>query len=189
MSADDQRLWDERYTNAGVRSEWSIPGGLVEFKDVLPVAGRALDVACGAGHGSVWLAARGLSVVGVDVSSVAVDQASQLAVEAGLGDRCQFQVHDLDLGLPDGPPVDLVVCHRFNAPDLDDAMLERLVPGGLLALTVLSEVGADAGPFRIAAGDLLARFANAHVLGHREGEGQATIVVQAAGPQPYARLD
>ena len=189
MSAEDQVRWDERYSEAGVRSEWSIPGGLIDVEALLPASGNALDVACGAGHGSIWLAARGLSVLGLDVSVVAIEQARRLAVEAGFDARCRFEVHDLDLGLPDGLPVDLVVCHRFNAPDLDAAMLERLLPGGVLALTVLSEVGAEAGLFRVAAGELLERFADAHVLAHHEGEGQATIVVQAAGPQPHGRLD
>lgn len=189
MSTEDQERWDDRYAGAGVTAGWSIPNGFVEIEELLPVTGRALDVACGAGHGSVWLAERGLDVVGVDVSPVAIGQAEQLASDAGFGDRCHFLVHDLDLGLPDGPPVDLVVCHRFSAPGLDASMLERLEPGGILALTVLSEVGAGPGPFRVAKGGLLDRFADAEILAHREHDGEATIVVGGAGPKRHGRLD
>lgn len=201
MSADDQQRWDERYAAAAMRAGSSsqsgsssqgglpTPSGLVGFEGLLPSTGNALDIACGAGDGSMWLAERGLEVIGVDVSPVAVDQSRQRAADAGLSDQCRFQVHDLDQGLPDGPRVELVTCHLFNAPDLDGLMLQRLVPGGVLAVTVLSEVGAEPGPFRVGAQELVARFAAAKVLGHREGNGQATIVVQAAGPQPHGRLD
>lgn len=189
MSADDQQRWDARYTEADVPIDGSMPDGFVGFDDVLPTSGRALDVACGAGRGSVWLAERGLEVVGIDVSPVAVAAARQLAADAGCADRCRFEVHDLDLGLPDGEPVDLVTCHLFSAPGLDQAMLERLVPGGVLAMTVLSEVGAEAGPFRVPAGGLLARFEGAEVLAHREGDGTATLIARSVGPQSHGRLD
>ncbi len=189
MSAEDQQRWDARYAEAGPPSERAIPSGLIEFETLLPTSGRALDVACGAGHGSIWLVDRGLEVVGIDVSAVAVDQSKQLAEDLGLSDRCQFHVHDLDDGLPDGPKVDLVLCHLFNGRELDAPMLDRLRPNGILAMTVLSEVGAEPGLFRVGAGELLDRFAGADVLGHREADGRATIVVRAAGPQPHGRLD
>ena len=166
-----------------------MPAGLVGFEHLLPTTGQAIDVACGAGGGSVWLADRGLAVLGVDASPVAIEHATALAASAGLSAQCRFEVVDLDNGLPDGAPVDLVVCHRFNSPAIDAAMLTRLVPGGVLAVTVLSEVGAEAGRFRVAAGALLDRFAHADVLAHREADGEATVIVRSAGPEPHGRLD
>ncbi|MDD3103769.1 MAG: class I SAM-dependent methyltransferase [Candidatus Cloacimonetes bacterium] len=41
----------------------------------IPVAGRALDLGCGAGNISFWLESRGYSVTGIDVSRVAIDWA------------------------------------------------------------------------------------------------------------------
>lgn len=170
-------------------AEPALPVGLVPFESSLPQAGFALDVACGAGHGSLWLADRGLEVFGIDVSPVAVAQAKRLASDLGLAADCQFVAHDLDSGLPDSPSADLVVCHLFNAPELDDALVERLVPGGILAVTVLSVVDAEPGPFRAEPGELLDRFGHLDVRGHREWEGRASIVVRAAGPKPDGRLD
>lgn len=193
MSADDRRRWDDRYLSRTEDSEAVAdrltPSGLVGFEALLPTSGRALDVACGQGQGSVWLADRGLEVVGVDVSPVAISHARLRAVEAGVDDRCHFEAHDLDGGLPEVPPVELMLCHRFNAPALDESLLARLVPGGVLALTALSEVGAEPGSFRVRAGELLSRFAGTELLGHSEEGGQATIVVRVAGPQPHGRLD
>jgi hypothetical protein len=65
---------------------------------------------------------------------------------------------DLDVGLPDGPPGDVIVCHLFRDARLDKAVIERLAPGGLLAMAVLSEVDHGPGPFRVARGELRAAF-------------------------------
>lgn len=192
MSAEDQQRWDGRYVETGASTEWSIPSGFTDVERLFPVTGRALDVACGAGQGSVWLAQRGLWVLGVDVSAVAIEQSTHLAEAAGVGDRCEFVAHDLDLGLPDGPLVDLVTCHLFSARSLDELMVQRLDANGVLAITVLSEVGGTAGPFRAAPGELLDRFGRFEafeVVHHAEASGRATLVGVAAGPQPHGRLD
>lgn len=189
MTAEDRQRWDQRYREQASAPAVAMPGGLEGFVHLLPSGGRALDVACGGGAGSVWLASLGFDVVGVDVSPVAVDRARALAATAGLSHRCRFETFDLDEGLPSTDPVDLVLCHRFNAPALDRPLLERLAVGGRLVVTVLSEVGAEAGPFRVPAGDLLARFAGLDVLGHREGGGEATIIVGGTGPETVGRLD
>jgi len=89
-----------------------------------------------------------MSVLGVDVSPVARDLARQLASRSGVADRCRFEVWDLDEGLPPGLPVDLVICHMFREPRLDRLMVDRLRPGGVLAIATLSEVGVEPGRFR-----------------------------------------
>ncbi|MEB3981728.1 class I SAM-dependent methyltransferase [Mycobacterium sp. 663a-19] len=181
MTWEDRRRWDERHTSQG-----PAPAGAVEPPAVFaghaqefPTAGRALDVACGQGRGAVWLARRGLHVWGVDVSAVAIDQARDLAERNGVADRCRFDVVDLDGGLPDGPPVDVILCHKFRDRRLDRAMMGRLAPGGLLAIAVLSEVGAAPGPFRAAAGELPAAFAGLDVIAADEGEGCAWLLARA----------
>lgn len=181
MAEADRRRWDERYATATPPAVDAVrpPGFLAPHVDEVPTAGRALDLACGAGLAAVWLALRGLHVLGVDVSPVAVAQARDLARRAGVGDRCRFEVADLDDGLPAGPPADLILCHRFRDPRLDRAVVERLAPGGLLAIAVLSEVGATPGPFRAAAGELPAAFAELDLMAAGEGEGHAWLLARA----------
>lgn len=152
------------------------------FADAFPVSGTALDLACGRGLASVWLAQRGLDVVGVDVSAVAVDQARDLARRGGVEERCRFDVVDLDEGLPPGAPVDVIVCHKFRDRRLDRVITERLARGGLLAMAVLSEVskiGAGRGPFRAAAGELPAAFAELDLVAGGEGGGYAWLLARA----------
>jgi hypothetical protein len=50
--------------------------------------------------------------------------------------------------------------------------------GGLLVVTVLSEVDDDPGPFRAGRGELLAAFGGLDVLTAQEGNGEATVVAR-----------
>jgi hypothetical protein len=87
-------------------------------------------------------------------------------------------VFDLDSGLPPGPPVDLLFCHLFVDRRLDDAIMERLAPGGILVVVSLSEVGHGPGDFRIRPGELLDAFGSLEVVDHAESEGVARILAR-----------
>ena len=127
----------------------------------------------------MWLATLGLLVRGLDVSPVAVGLARDLARRRGVAARCRFDVVDLDGGLPGGPPVEVIACHRFRDPRLDRAIVRRLAPGGLLAIAVLSEVGVGPGPFRAAPGELTAAFAALEVIAAGERRGEAWLLARA----------
>ena len=180
MAEGDRRRWDERYATQGPPpvSEVDPPDFLARHTDLFPTAGRALDLACGQGLGAVWLARRGLEVWGLDVSTVAIAQARELTRRAGVGDRCRFDVFDLDDGLPAGAPDDVILCHKFRDRRLDRAIIERLAPGGLLAISALSEVGAAPGPFRAAPGELPAAFADLERIAAGEGDGCAWLLAR-----------
>lgn len=180
MAEDDRRRWDERYATAGPPpvSDVGPPRFVARHAELFPTEGRALDLACGQGRAAVWLGRRGLDVWGCDVSAVAIDQARDLARLAGAAARCRFDVFDLDDGLPAGPPADVILCHNFRDRRLDGAILERLAPGGLLAIAALSEVGAAPGPFRAAAGELPAAFAGLELVDAGEGGGHAWLLAR-----------
>ena len=179
MAEADRRRWDERYARTGPPPVNAVaPSVLVTHAELFPTAGKALDLACGQGLGTVWLAIRGLDVLGLDISPVAVEQARDRAQRSGVSDRCRFDVVDLDTGLPAGPPVEVILCHKFRDRRLDQAIIERLAPGGLLAMTVLSEVGGAPGPFSAAAGELPAAFAELELVDAGEGDGQAWLLAR-----------
>ena len=181
MTGEDRRRWDERYANRGPAPVDAVepPSFLAAYADVVPRNGKALDLACGQGLGSVWLARQGLDVFGLDISSVAISQARDLARRSGVDDRCRFDVVDLDEGLPPGSPVDIILCHKFRNRRLDPAIVERLAPGGLLAIAVLSEVDASPGLFRAARGELPAAFAALDLVATGEGQGHAWLLARA----------
>nr|WP_243757850.1 class I SAM-dependent methyltransferase [Allobranchiibius sp. GilTou38] len=75
--------WDERY--AGSDLVWGGgPNIWVERVTTDLPAGRVPDLACGEGRNSVWLAARGWRVTGVDFSAEAIRKAQALS-DAGPG--------------------------------------------------------------------------------------------------------
>jgi SAM-dependent methyltransferase len=178
MSEADRRDWDRRYTEGGVAplDESGPPPVFAAHEDLFPATGNALELACGRGRGAVWLAGRGLEYQGVDVSPVAIDLARKLVAHHGLSERCRFEVHDLDRGLPDGPPVDLLFCYLFRDPRLDAAMVERLKPLGILATAVLSEVGGEPGRFRARPGELRQAYSSLEILADGKGDGIAWLI-------------
>lgn len=180
MSDADRLRWDARHAAAD-RSVPAPPDALCEHLEAVPASGRALDVACGRGEVAVWLAERGLAVDAVDVSPVALAAGAALAGTAGVVDQVRWIVHDLDDGLPAAcaGPYDLVVCQRFRDPLRYGELAAVLAPGGLLAVTVLSEVEAAPGSYRAGPGELPAAFGDLEVLAAREGDGEAVLVARA----------
>lgn len=154
------------------------PAEFAHVAHLFPSSGDALEIACGRGRGAAWLASKGMSYLGLDVSPVAIGLARDLVEASGVAERCRFMVWDLDDGLPPGDPVDLLLCYLFRDPRLDSAVVERLAPGGLLAVVVLSEVDAAPGRFRARAGELRDAFGHLDVLDEGEGDGVARILAR-----------
>ena len=146
MSGADRVKWDERY-RAGAYAEREHPSALLaEWEARLP-RGRALDVACGAGRNSLFLAATGRRVDAVDISAVALDRARDAAKARGL------QVRWIEADLDDDPAAlpreryDLIVVIRYVNAKLLKPLLERLAANGVLLIEQHVESSEDvAGP-------------------------------------------
>lgn len=176
MGDADRTRWDAAYAARSSAVEPALPAVFGEHAELVPRIGTALDIACGSGAAAVWLAQRGLRVHAVDISAVAITQARELAERHGVPVR--FDTTDLDAGLPPGEPVDILLCHRFRDPHLYPQMIARLKPRGLLAICVLSEVGAVPGRFRAVAGELNSAFDDLDVLAAGEGDGEAWMLAR-----------
>jgi SAM-dependent methyltransferase len=183
VSDADRQRWDARHAAAGpaVPAPPAAFAGAAGLTSSVPTAGRALDVACGRGAVAVWLARRGLAVDAVDIAPAGLAAGAALAERCGVAGRIRWIAHDLDGGLPAdcAGPYEVAVCQLFRDPDRYGALAAALAPGGLLAITVLSEVDADPGPFRARPGELRAAFAGLDVLLERETDGEATLLARA----------
>jgi SAM-dependent methyltransferase len=127
---DARVRWDARWERN--RQPQPPAACVVESARFLPATGTALDVAGGSGRNAVWLAGRGLEVTLVDVSPVALTQAQELSVGAGI-DISTLE-RDLEaLGWPDGE-WDVVLIHHFLARELLAEVASVLLPGGILIL-------------------------------------------------------
>jgi 2-polyprenyl-3-methyl-5-hydroxy-6-metoxy-1,4-benzoquinol methylase len=86
VTDNDRRRWDERYASQAEPSVNAVapPASFATYTDVFPTVGQAIDLACGQGLGAVWLAIRGLTVLGLDISEVAIARARDLAQRSGV---------------------------------------------------------------------------------------------------------
>lgn len=129
MSKADKAKWDERY-RAGAFAERTHPSALLEdWISRLP-CGRALDLACGAGRNSLFLARHGFEVTGIDVSSEGLKRAAASAEREGL--EVTWMRQDLDEGLPLCGPFDVVCLFRYLNADLIRRLPSLLATDGIL---------------------------------------------------------
>lgn len=90
---------------------------------------RALDIACGEGRNSIFLAQQGFRVTAIDISDVGIHKAQQWATECGL--ELDFQVMDLEECRLNGP-YDLIININFLLRPLISQAVDALAPGGLM---------------------------------------------------------
>jgi SAM-dependent methyltransferase len=180
VTEQDRHHWDRRYRATEVAPSIEPPAFLADHLDLIPRTGAALDIACGRGRGSLWMASMGLDVLGLDVSPVAIDLARRGADRFGLADRCRFEVHDLDTGLPDpdlsADSFDLILCHLFRDPALYEQMETRLAPGGLLAIVVLAAPDGKGGDYRAERDELTRAFGALRQRDHGGDSGRLWLV-------------
>lgn len=130
------RFWDELYTTREIPWGERVNPLLVEVAaDLTP--GTALDLGCGPGGDTMWLARAGWQVTAVDIAATAVAGLREHAAAAGLGDRITAEQHDLPRTFPAGE-FDLVSAQYFHSMfDFPRAEVLRtaahaLRPGGRL---------------------------------------------------------
>ncbi len=175
MSTADREKWDELY-RAGAYSERPHPSALLKaWIGRLPM-GRALDLACGAGRNSLFLAGNGYQVTGIDLSAVGLQRAALAANRQGL-DITWIQ-QDLDHAAVAGR-FNVVCLFRYLNRPLIRRLPQLLAAGGVLL--VEQHLAVDeapsrvpiAGPanpdFRVAAGELPEMLSELDLLHTEEG--------------------
>lgn len=131
-----REFWDERYASS--ERIWS---GQPNARFVEQVAGltpgTAYDVGCGEGADAIWLATRGWTVTGLDVSQVALDRCAVHAAEQGVAPRTTWLQADLFAGDALPGRADLVTASFVHAPEdafapLYTRMADAVASGGHL---------------------------------------------------------
>ncbi|MBT1071714.1 class I SAM-dependent methyltransferase [Pelotalea chapellei] len=98
---------------------------------------HALDIACGEGRNSIFLAQHGFNVTGLDISDVALGKAGERSATAGIS--ADFRLVDLESYRFEGERYDLVINFNFLLRELIPEAYSALVPGGIFLLDTILE--------------------------------------------------
>ena len=127
------------------------------------ITGKILDVGCGTGENTLYLCLRGLDVLGLDLSSVAIAQARTKAQARGVVAR--FEVGSaldlLSLGETFDTVIDSGLLHILSDADrarLGTALHAVLQPGGYLYLLAFNEHATWPGPRRLTQAEIRTTF-------------------------------
>lgn len=135
-------------------------GVVVDLVETNGFQGRVLDVGCGTGDNSMFLATRGHDVVGIDISDRAIERASEKCTAGG---RCpRFLVADaLELHRLNATFDTILDCGFFHTLTDEGRGLylkslgEVMIPGGILHLVCFSDDEPDwGGPRRVSKSEL-----------------------------------
>ncbi len=131
-------LWTAEYRNGGIPSSTrTTPSGAVEWalaklREAHVRLKNAVDVGCGKGRNSLYLASEGMKVTAMDFTPMAIKAVNESAQEKGLSDKIRAIVHDVTEPWPVGrEDIDFVIdtfCFKHITPhDMRRSYKENLL--------------------------------------------------------------
>lgn len=170
MSRSEAEKWDAKY-HAGDHGRSEPARVLTDYSHLLPLQGRALDLACGTGANALFLARRGLEISAWDISAEAISMLRNKAMEHNL--VLQTRVCDVINTVIPAQSFDVITVSYFLERALFPSIINALKVNGLLFYqTWLKEQSSDRGPrnedFRLGANELLHLCRELHIVLYRE---------------------
>lgn len=101
----------------------------IELIKLLAPGRKALDIACGEGRNSIFLAREGFDVTGLDISKAGLEKAIKWMERENL--RIDFRIQDLE-GYEFTETYDLIINFNFLLRDLIPKSVAALHPGGVI---------------------------------------------------------
>lgn len=168
---DSRTTWNDRWRDK-TDDPWEPDPWLLKVRPLLP-GGRVLDIACGRGRNTLFLAEQGMSVTAIDVSEEALGQLASEAARRTLPVETRRVDLEADPLLP-GPVFDVVLDFFYLHRPILPQLLQAVRPGGVAVLRTFSSAGSfPGGPdnpdFVLNPGELLEIFTGWEVLLHEEG--------------------
>jgi tellurite methyltransferase len=134
---------------------------LANYTYLLPVTGKAVDLACGLGANALLLAQHGLETYAWDYAPAAITRLQSEAQNQQL--HLHTEIRDIITSPPPPTSFDVIVICHFLARKLVPTLVAALKPQGLLfyqtfTRTTVTDCGPHNAEFRLADGELLQLF-------------------------------
>jgi SAM-dependent methyltransferase len=168
--------WDERYRSGDRAKEdqESAPNPLLAATAAKFRPGKVLDLACGAGRNTVWLAEHGWQVTAVDGAPSAIEMLRERTAARGV--KVDAQVSSKIANLQNGgyriepDSWDLIAICFYLQKSLFEPAKRGLRPGGVLLIIVhISAPGEEPTEHQLRPGELETYFRDLPILHYREG--------------------
>lgn len=184
---DPKVYWDKKYAQDSYIFGKTPAKFLSTNYHFIPSEAKVLDVGMGEGRNAVFLARKGYTVVGVDISAVAVRKAKKLADEFGV--RINTIVSPMQKFNPGKESYDAIICFYYVDRNLNKKLLEWLKPGGILIYeshsdlqkTIPGNENYDEA-YLLRPGELLSMWKGMKILKYEEpihqGEYTASVILQ-----------
>ena len=170
-------LYEHHFSNMKF---YSISAKSFAYRDQLlyrDIAGKtALDYCCGNGEIAIEMAKRGAAkVYGIDISTVAIQNATELAQKAGVGHICEFKVMDAEHTEFPAGHFDVIheygALHHLDLPAAYKELARMLKPDGRVICTETLRHNPLIHWYRKRTPHLRTEWEVAHILGIPEIEG------------------
>ena len=122
MAVEDKQKWNKKYQNNPISDK---PIKLITDFSKLATGTKTLDVACGMGRHSKYLASQGFEVDALDISSLAIDALQDIPNINPI--EVDFDTYTLSKN-----SYDLIVCTFFLKRELFPQMISALKENGIL---------------------------------------------------------
>ena len=168
-SSEQQRHWDKKHTQAQGHGEAQPDADLVKHIDHVPQTGVALDLACGRGRNSLFLAQYGLDVICLDISIRALEKLRQQTSNDAIAKKLFPVQADLTRITLAYGSFDLVGVMRYLDRMAFPGYLQILKTGGLLFIKTLNRNHLMRYPefnpdYLLTPGELKHRFCGSQIL-------------------------
>lgn len=182
---DSQEKWNSKYKNRLTNNVPPEPNKRLLMMSGYLSEGEALEIACGLGGNSIFLAEMGYEVTAFDISDVAVD----FVQERAAGNKLNITVKTADLtkekSVLSGRKYNIVVLTYYLDRSLFPGMKELIKADGYLFIETFFQNGSSGNPnisnrYKLESNELLREFSDWRVLYFEENEheGRQTIFCQ-----------
>ena len=187
MTNPTRLKWNNKYEKHGLGASKLKPSDwLVNHEELLKTAlpGLVLDIACGNGGNTFYLADLGFEVEAFDISDVAIDRLKEEAVKNRLTiNPIQADLEQIDL---DENKYDVIINFNYLQRSLFSSIKNALKPGGLLFFETMNMDHIDIlghefnREFTLQKNELQAAFPALEILDYKEG-----IVIESGEKERY----